>query len=225
MGSKKDIGKFYKQELEGYTSTPSKSVWGNIELELKKKKRRLAVIWSIAIGIGLSILVFSLITLYTSYAHTYSDSLINETEQIDQNTSSKKTNASNSDHSSIDIDNDNTSTYLTTSNDSTNLKTQTTLRNTKSYSKSSSTKKGTTSLQENNDQTASKKSSTKIAQSTHENHLPNTTYLSNRQRKDSSIKNTHDSISSANLLNPTTTSRLNLTAVKTKEKEDQDKKD
>ncbi len=137
MGSKKDIGKLYKQELEGYTSTPSKSVWENIELELKKKKRRLVVIWTIATGIGLSILLFSLITLHTYYPNTNSDSIIKDTEQIDQHNSSKKTNAENSNNSLIDFNNDNTSTYSFTSNDCTNLKTHTAFKTIKSSNKNS----------------------------------------------------------------------------------------
>jgi hypothetical protein len=61
MGNKKDIGKAYKNKLEGYDVTPHNRVWENIEAELKKNNRKPFPFWITLTGIGILIILSSLL--------------------------------------------------------------------------------------------------------------------------------------------------------------------
>ena len=68
MENRKDIGKAYKEKLEGYTPSPSNHLWESIEAELSKSERKAFPIWKTLAGLGILILLLSTIIIYSGYS-------------------------------------------------------------------------------------------------------------------------------------------------------------
>jgi len=74
MGNKKDIGKILNEQLSLLSKSPHDKVWNNIELELKKSKRRIFPFWLWYLGAGLIVVsTFSILV--------YNNSVSSENEQ------------------------------------------------------------------------------------------------------------------------------------------------
>ncbi|WP_281990849.1 hypothetical protein [Aquimarina aggregata] len=83
MANPKDIGKVFKEKLEGFNTTPSQLSWEDIESKLPKKEKRPLIYW---IRIG-SVLVLSSLLLTFGYI-TFTKTTIHNsnTNNIPQNT-------------------------------------------------------------------------------------------------------------------------------------------
>ncbi len=64
MENRKDIGKAYKEKLEGYESSPGNHLWESIEAELNKSKRKAFPVWKTLVGLGVLILLLFSIIIY-----------------------------------------------------------------------------------------------------------------------------------------------------------------
>jgi len=67
MGNNKDIGKAYKESLEGQSVSPHNRVWENIEKQLDSPRRRTLPLWLLFGGLALLIAIPSSIYIYSNY--------------------------------------------------------------------------------------------------------------------------------------------------------------
>lgn len=137
MESKKDIGKFFRENLEHLDRTPSTMVWEGIEKDLKeKKKKRRAFIW------------FFLIAFVCGSISTFT--ILNLSNSTDTNTGKENKNSTQSENSaasknSVNINSENERTINPESNSS-----LTEAENTAKNEAENSTFKNSVSSKENN---------------------------------------------------------------------------
>lgn len=206
MGSKKDIGKAYKEQLESYASSPHNRVWENIEAELKKSKRRIFPIWKILTGFAILLLVSS-ISIYSYYntANTINNTLETEQSQDDVLKSDSSNNTDN-----------HTLTNTKTTNANTNKNNPVTDLNLNSENSTDNDKLSVTNTNFNTVNTNSNRSTTSKHSNSSNNesnkkNAHNTIALSNT--KSLTIKNTNQNTSSSSLTkNNTALNRKNTVA-------------
>ncbi|WP_299273692.1 porin family protein [uncultured Psychroserpens sp.] len=87
MDTKKDIGAAVKNRLQDFKDTPDNLVWDTIEIELKKKKKRRAIIWFSGLGFALILSMLWLINPLNSSAHSTEHFENNTVEEHRSNTS------------------------------------------------------------------------------------------------------------------------------------------
>jgi len=79
MSDNKDIGKAYKESLQGHSVSPHNRVWENIEGQLSKPKRRILPFWLLFSAIAL-VVIPSSVYIYTNYYTTSAKTIeLNET--------------------------------------------------------------------------------------------------------------------------------------------------
>lgn len=137
MGSKKDIGKAYKDQLESYNASPNNRVWENIEAELKKSNREAFPIWKTITGIGILILLTSSLIIYNFNNNIDSKTFKNNSVTKENCSESKLNNSNSKNNSTIGITIDGV-TNSSTDNDSSNTEnSKNNLYNTDSNNKTS----------------------------------------------------------------------------------------
>ena len=220
MGNKKDIGKAYKEYLEGYDSSPHNRVWKKIEAELKKPKRRAFPIWKTITGIGILLLLISSLGIYTYYSNTNSiNNNDNNTNQIEHIT--EEDHIKNDSSTVNSIENPQENAFLLETNSSDSL----TEQKTNKFIKSNSTKtaienqhKSTTNKKatQNNSVNAKIASQDKIATAKNYTTHTNNTNSSNSSNSSNSKSNTTSVVShkdeNSNLRNRFTTNLEPLNA-------------
>lgn len=103
MDNKKDIGKLFKERLDNLESKPNDAIWGALEKELQKEKRRFLPLWA-RLSMLLLLVSIGSIALY-NYA--------TDANGIDNNTNSTSTSVNSKDTTKNNINKDaSTSTTL-----------------------------------------------------------------------------------------------------------------
>jgi hypothetical protein len=128
MENKKDIGKAFREKLDGLQKSPSNAVWDSIRADLPKKRNRfLFLFWSNATQVTKTLLVVALLALVTTASYFIYDNY-SDANNSDVN-NSKNNNASgtapsgtydNSNASSGNSNNNNTGNATTDNNSDTN---------------------------------------------------------------------------------------------------------
>ena len=105
MDTKKDIGASIKHKLESFKDTPDDFVWANIEGQLKKKKKKRALLyWLSGTGLGLLVLILWLINPMHPNIETHTtETKINSVSHPNSTQVSKDSNTldSNNEHSKV----------------------------------------------------------------------------------------------------------------------------